>query len=154
MSRVPRMPTSQAQLGLFTPRPKVHACRAGTQTRYWFGDDGRALPQHAWTRSNCGLRTQPVGKLTANPFGLHDVHRNLAEWCQDWRGPYPGADLVTDPVGPGEGFGRVLRGGDWVEMNGVCYRSAFRHCIDPIRRRNYGLRVARTWLRQEKEPPK
>jgi serine/threonine protein kinase len=59
----------------------AHACRAGTAGQWWFGDDPATLDRYAWYRSNSGARTHQVGLLEANPFGLHDLVGNAAEWC-------------------------------------------------------------------------
>jgi formylglycine-generating enzyme required for sulfatase activity len=59
----------------------AYACRAGATTRWWFGDDLQRLGRYAWCESNSGGRTHQVGLLEANPFGLHDLLGNVAEWC-------------------------------------------------------------------------
>lgn len=69
-------------------------------------------------------QTQPVGKRLPNPFGLYDILGNVNEWCLDWYGPYP-AGAQTDPVGPASGYGRVIRGGDFLQGSDNC-RSAYR----------------------------
>jgi formylglycine-generating enzyme required for sulfatase activity len=87
------------------------ACRAGSTTRYSFGD--KITPKDAnYTSSNIG-KTVPVavGSYKPNAFGLYDMHGNVEEWCEDWLGEYPFA--VTDPMGPATGKERVLRGGSF-----------------------------------------
>jgi formylglycine-generating enzyme required for sulfatase activity len=121
-----------------------YACRAGTSTRFYYGEDpGYAdLATHAWYRSNSGSQTQPVGQKSPNPWGLYDMCGNVWEWCQDWYAPlYPGGS-VTDPQGPAMGDYRVLRGGSWDGFARRC-RSACRIGDDPTANYydNYGFRV-------------
>ncbi|MEX1024724.1 MAG: SUMF1/EgtB/PvdO family nonheme iron enzyme [Planctomycetota bacterium] len=59
-----------------------YACRAGATTRYWFGDDDARLKEYAVYRSYSGLKTAQAGTTPANPFGLRDMHGNVAEWCR------------------------------------------------------------------------
>ncbi|WP_428262281.1 bifunctional serine/threonine-protein kinase/formylglycine-generating enzyme family protein [Haliangium sp.] len=81
-----------------------YACRAGTTTRWWFGDDVTDLDAHAWYNENAS-NVVAVGKKPANPWGLYDMHGNMFEWCWDWYGPYPcpaPAEPLVDPQGPSE----------------------------------------------------
>jgi len=121
-----------------------YACRAGTETAYWFGDDEGQLAGHAWFKSNSGGRTHPPGVRSANrnPFGLYDMHGNVWEWCQDnWHDNYDGAPedgsaWEDEPVGP-----RVLRGGAWDSDPRNC-RSAYRlWCPPDGRHDSIGFRV-------------
>jgi formylglycine-generating enzyme required for sulfatase activity len=91
-----------------------HACRAGGAGRFCFGDDEALLEDYAWTSANAGGQTQPVGLKRPNAWGLHDLHGNVWEWCQDWWDEYPPGEAI-DPAGPAAGFmgARVFRGGCW-----------------------------------------
>jgi len=119
-----------------------YGCRAGTSTRFGFGDDPAALGDHAWYAANSGRKTRPVATRRPNRWGLFDMHGNIWEWCWDWYGPY-GAEAQTDPRGPAQGTGRVLRGGSFV-YSPVRLRSAFRDIIRPEFRLQFsGFRCVR-----------
>jgi formylglycine-generating enzyme required for sulfatase activity len=101
-----------------------HACRAGSSTAYWWGD--QILPNQA----NFGLsnrRTVPVDSFEASPWGLFQMHGNVWEWCED----------AYDPLS------RVLRGGSWFN-NPVGLRASNRYWNLPeLRHELIGFRVAR-----------
>lgn len=86
------------------------ACRGGTSTRYWSGDDEADLERVAWYAGNSLGEPRPVGLKPANVYGLHDMHGNVFEWCYDRLGRYP-EGMRIDPRGPEEGEERVIRGG-------------------------------------------
>jgi formylglycine-generating enzyme required for sulfatase activity len=93
-----------------------YACRAGTETRYSHGDDPRGyeLEAYAWFNGNSDSSTQPVGTRQPNPWGFHDLHGNVLEWCLDGAtSTLPGGE-VQDPVVPVEGLLHVARGGSWL----------------------------------------
>jgi formylglycine-generating enzyme required for sulfatase activity len=121
-----------------------YACRAGSEGEYCFGDDESRLGEHAWYEKNSNNQTQPVGGKQANAWGLHDMHGNVWEWCQDWyHANYGRERTVIDPTGPSKGVDRVLRGGSWLNLAGGC-RAAIRNWKVPSYRYSYvGFRVAR-----------
>lgn len=92
-----------------------YACRAGTQSPYYWGDDKQAFSDYAHV-APVGATGQPqsVGKLKPNPWGLYDMCGNLWEWCADRHDgkPYNPATHI-DPQGPPKGDSRVARGGGW-----------------------------------------
>jgi len=131
-----------------------YACRAGTETAFSFGDDESKLGEYGWFEGNAENAGEKyahiVGKKKPNPWGLHDMHGNVAEWCSDWHD----LDLSggTDPVGPvakpqhveGMLANRVIRGGSYDEHPVRC-RSANRGSSFPsLRTIDLGFRVARS----------
>lgn len=105
------------------------ACRAGTSSRWHFGNDPKLLDQYA--QFNARTYTSfPVGQKKPNAFGLHDMLGNHWEWCHDFYAAYPNALPITDPTGPASGKNRVVRGG--FSMDGPDrMRSARRRWNDP-----------------------
>jgi len=113
-----------------------YACRAGTTTEYSFGDDAAQLGEYAWCSSNIGNQTQPVGAKKPNPWGLHDMHGNVRDWCFDGQREYE-AGSITDPLGPTTASAyRVVRGGSW-GRNARGVRAACRGTYSPGRRNRY-----------------
>jgi len=103
-----------------------YACRAGTSTEYCFGDNSRELRSHGWFTDNSSKKAHPVGQKPPNPWGLYDMHGNVAEWCNDlYAADYYEHSPEKDPKGPPEGKERVLRGGAWNSSAEAC-RSAYR----------------------------
>jgi formylglycine-generating enzyme required for sulfatase activity len=97
-----------------------YAARAGTTTAYSFGDDPKQLDDYGWYEANSDYQTHPVGSKKPNPWGLYDVHGNVAEWTLDEYQSKSYEKLGTGPVDaksavrwPTKTFPRVLRGGSW-----------------------------------------
>lgn len=88
------------------------AARGGSGGPFAFDGGEEKLVEQAWYVVNSGGAPHPVGGLSPNKYGLHDVHGNVWEWCSDWHGGYPPVD-VKDPTGPADGFLRIRRGGGW-----------------------------------------
>ncbi|MGO9484055.1 MAG: SUMF1/EgtB/PvdO family nonheme iron enzyme [Rhodomicrobium sp.] len=123
-----------------------YCCRAGTETPYSFGGKESDLDRYAWYSANSGSKTHPVGEKLPNEWGLHDMHGNVWEWCEDcWNGNYhnaPGDGSAWTTPG---GTYRVLRGGSWGNYPQVL-RAAYRVSIYPDSRNYvYGFRVALGW---------
>jgi formylglycine-generating enzyme required for sulfatase activity len=93
-----------------------YACRAGTSSRFAHGDDPdeRLLGDYAWFTDNSESSTHPVATRQPNPWGLHDVHGNVFEWCLDSAtNSHPGGQ-VENYRSPNSGLLRTARGGSWL----------------------------------------
>ncbi|AGR48605.1 kinase [Microcystis phage MaMV-DC] len=120
-----------------------YACRAGTTTQFYFGDDASQLVDYAWYEGNSQKTTHPVGQKLPNAWGLYDMYGNVWEWCED----------------------SCVRGGSWGADSDDC-RSAFRNYTyrHDLRYVDIGFRVAETirptllaqemWEAQMPEPHK
>ena len=102
-----------------------YACKAGTSSKWHFGDDETKLEEYAWygwddtwtVPQNSNEKTHQVGLLKANQWGLYDMHGNVWEWCWDWYGDYPAGPEI-DYDGTISGAYRVIRGGSWYDSAG------------------------------------
>jgi formylglycine-generating enzyme len=122
--RAGRLPAGMAYQ-LPTEAQWEYACRAGARSAYSFGGVSGELYRYAnyadrntdfdWSDKSHDdgfENTSPVGTYPANPWGFHDMHGNVWEWCADWYGDYP-SGAVRDPVCSAGGSERVWRGGSW-----------------------------------------
>jgi len=139
-----------------------YAARAGTQTRYYSGDDVQSLLKVAnlfdadarqnWRKwqsyaldGHDGFEfTAPVGRFAPNAFGLYDMHGNVWEWCADWYDEnYYARSPLNDPAGPEDGAVRVRRGGSWHTWP-LYVRSSYRNWNSPSTRYTLvGIRLLR-----------
>jgi formylglycine-generating enzyme required for sulfatase activity len=101
-----------------------YACRAGTNTLHYWGDDFD--DDFGWHSRNSGKKSHPVGTRKPNQWGLHDMSGNMWEWTQDYYTDKNPAGPLTDPTGPAQGTLRVIRGGSWFTPK-RSLRSANRH---------------------------
>ena len=137
-----------------------YACRAGTTTAYSSGDDTETLAaignvlgaavrdkNPRWTilaARNGYAYTAPVGRFPPNAFGLHDMHGNVCEWCQDgYAAAYYKRSPPKDPPGPLRASARVLRGGNWFDDPQRCRSAARFRYATSVRTNVLGFRVAR-----------
>ncbi|HRR07158.1 MAG TPA: bifunctional serine/threonine-protein kinase/formylglycine-generating enzyme family protein [Rhodothermales bacterium] len=131
-----------------------YACRAGSSTRYYFGDDEKALEDHAWYGANSGGATHPVGEKLPNAWGLVDMHGNVWEWTNSERTYNYAAfrnrvkqlrysQVDTSKLTKNSNKYRVLRGGSWYH-DPLLLRAAFRYVNLPAYRgSSMGFRLAK-----------
>lgn len=141
-----RTKTGLSELDLPTEAQWEYACRAGTTTLYYVGDEENAWTNAAWCAQNSSIKVHVVGLKVANAWGLYDMHGNVLEWCLDW---YGGSLTGNDPVGAASNVDRCLKGGSfklWPEFA----RSSSRRCDGPSVGGSpyvdtcYGFRIFRT----------
>lgn len=117
------------KLRLPTEAEWEYVCRAGTQTRFYWGKDTHysQIGNYAWCKSNSGQTTHPVGQRQPNPFGLCDISGNISEWCQDYHYHYS--------------TNRILRGGSVISDPYNCRSNDRQFMWDDCRSYNVGFRV-------------
>ena len=129
-----------------------YACRAGSSTRFSFGEGDAELPAYGWYWENSDKKTHPVAQKEPNAWGLYDMHGNVWELCQDsceWKNYGGRVRIITDTYEDGiidpiceKGSFRTCRGGDWFSPPRAC-RSANRLICSPNKGNNVrGFRLA------------
>jgi formylglycine-generating enzyme required for sulfatase activity len=128
------------QFSLPTEAQWEYAARAGSTSRFCFGDDESQLENYAWYDKNAGGKSHPVGKLRPNAWGLHDMHGNVWEWTADWYNEKLTGGV--DPAGPSQGSLRCIRGASFVDAPWFA-RCGIRDGYGPSNQRgSLGFRVA------------
>lgn len=124
-----------------------YACRAGTTTRFYWGDDLEytEIGNYAWYYTNTDGASEAyahvVAQKTPNLWGVYDMIGNVAEWCSDWYKADLGDGDEIDPDGPESGTDKIQRGGSWSSYSNNC-RSANRTHKDPeLSNVRYGVRI-------------
>lgn len=119
------------------------ACRAGSQSIYFFGDDPSQLGDYAWYRENCA-QTQALRRKKPNAFGLFDTHGNVWEWCSDGWQDEPVDPRISRDASLSLHFteGRVYRGGSWFNSARSCTSDSRSWAAPDKRADTIGFRVA------------
>jgi len=119
-----------------------YACRSETKSKFYIGNQDSDLERAGWYEGNSDGMSHAVGQKVPNYWGLFDMHGNVSEWCQNWKGDYSPKKSV-DPEGPVGGTKRINRGGNWNSWGKKC-RSACRSSYNPKYRNKFiGLRLVR-----------
>ncbi len=107
-----------------------YACRAGTTTRYSFGDSEASLAEYGWFGGNSSGTTHPVGEKKPNPWGLYDMHGNVCEWCAGGHSDaHSNGDVIDAPGASSDGSCAVC-GGAWY-IPAISLRSSYHHSSTP-----------------------
>ena len=143
IERAASMLPDRAEYRVPTEAEWEYACRAGSTTKYCFGDDEAMVDKYAWHKGNSGGELHGVAKKEPNAWGLYDMHGNVGEWCRDLYRKYAGGSEADSRGALSNAF-RVVRGGGYDDPARIC-RSSDR-CRFPSERRHYslGLRIVRT----------
>ena len=140
--------TAKKTYRLLTEAEWEYAARAGTTTKYSWGDEPGRNNAHCdgcasqWNNK----QTAPVGSFAPNAFGLHDMHGNVDEWVEDcYADSYAKAPTDGSKASDTRGCSRVVRGGSWL-FNHLLLRVAYRSKLQPdVRGIHLGFRVGRTF---------
>ncbi len=126
-----------------------YACRAGTDTAYSFGDDPSQLSDYAWYKENSQDKYQKVGTKKANPWGLFDMHGNVAEWTLDQYIPTLYRNRTkgeTNPLTVGEKvYPKAVRGGSWMDSPNRLRSAARRPSSKKWKKRDPQIPKSKWW---------
>jgi formylglycine-generating enzyme required for sulfatase activity len=129
-----------------------YACRAGTKSRYSFGDKEADLGAHAWFQGNSKGEDPPVGRKKPNAWGLYDMHGYVWEWCADaWQDSHKGAAADGSPRVKEGAKERVIRGGSWADPAQKCTSTARDHKRATARSDQVGFRCVRARVVKKKD---
>ena len=121
-----------------------YACRAGTTTKFFFGDDESKLGDYAWYKKNSHEDNHLVGQKKPNPWGLYDMYGNVEEFVQDiWHGNYKGAPSDGSAWLDGKSSSHVLRGGGFRAPAEICSSSNRAACSKNFGHEDIGFRLVR-----------
>lgn len=138
---------SGLQYRLPTEAEWEHVCRAGTKSRYWWGDEpGSGHANFSGSESQwSGKKTSPLGSFKPNSWGLYDTSGNVWEWVEDhWVDNYDGAPVDGSARTDANGDFRVLRGGSWLNLTNRARSAARNGNPRDYRHLGWGFRLART----------
>ena len=142
LSLVPEERVASRGYRLPTEAEWEYACRAGTGSRWSWGDDAVDLVKSAWFKENSGSTTHPVGQKQPNAWGLYDMYGNVWQWCADWSAlDYYRQSPLVDPKGPAAGSARVMRGGSQWRAAFRCLSASRSHWRPANRMGDIGFRV-------------
>lgn len=125
-----------------------YACRAGTKTAYFFGDDASQLTQYAWFKTNSKNKYQKVGQKKPNPWGLYDMLGNVSEWTLDqYSDKYFDTAASSNPViAPASRYPRSIRGGSYLDEAPLLRSASRQHSEADWNIRDPQYPKSRWWL--------
>lgn len=126
-----------------------YACRAGTETAFSFGDDSSQLEEYAWYAENSSDKYQKVGSKKPNPWGLYDMHGNVAEWTLDHYIPTVYGQRIAGVLNPlAEGqkvYPKTVRGGSWMDSPNRLRSAARRPSTKKWKKRDPQIPKSKWW---------
>ncbi len=142
----------EVSLELPTEAQWEFACRASSSSMYYFGDDPCLLEEYAWFGMKGGYGPRPVAQKKNNAFGLHDMHGNTWEWCQD-SCFFDAEKIVVDSYHDGilnpasqKGDGKIFRGGSWLDSPEDCRSAAHYGLMPSYRSGTFSVRFAKSLI--------
>ena len=117
-----------------------YACRAGTSSNFFFGNDANMLVEYGWYKANSLETPHPVKQKKPNSWGLFDMHGNVWEWVQDFHSYYVSKDLI-DPLSSTQGAFRIVRGGSFRDTSEIIRSFSRKKWESSFRNDDIGFRV-------------